>query len=74
MGADCPQRSWTETTEAIRARASMTERARREACRRVGEDGATVALVAARYGVGWQVIMTAVSRVRHAAGRGPGSP
>ena len=30
-----------------------TERARREACRRVGEDGHTVASVAAGFGVGW---------------------
>lgn len=74
LQADCPQRTWTQTSEAIRARASMTERARREACRRVGADGATVALVAAQYGVGWQAIMAAVQRVRHAAGRRSGPP
>jgi transposase len=57
---DCPRQTWTETSEHIRARASLTERARREACRRVGEDGQTVARVAAQYGSGWQAIMNAV--------------
>ena len=38
----------------------MTERARREACRRVGQDGETVARVAGQYGAGWQAIMNAV--------------
>lgn len=56
----CPRQTWTETSEAIRPRASLTERARREACRRVGQDGETVARVAAQYGVGWQTVMTAV--------------
>jgi hypothetical protein len=43
MESDCARRTWTETSEAIRPRASLSERARREACRRVGEDGETVA-------------------------------
>jgi transposase len=60
MEPDCPKQTWTKTSEAIRPRASMSERARREACRRVGEDGDTVAKVAAQYGVGWQAIMSAV--------------
>ncbi len=60
MESDCVRQTWTETCEAIRPRASMTERARREACRRVGEDGDTVARVAAQYGCGWQAIMAAV--------------
>lgn len=58
--AGCPARTWTETTEAIRARASLTERARRVACERVGRDGHTVAQVAAEYGVGWATVMNAV--------------
>src|SRR5215211_9548946 len=33
----CATSTWTETSEAIRARASLTERARAEACRRVGQ-------------------------------------
>ena len=56
----CPQQTWTETSEAIRARCVLTERARREACRRVGQDGHTVAAVAAEFGVGWGTVMTAV--------------
>lgn len=43
----CPRKTWTETSDAIRARCVLTERARREACRRVGHDGHTVAAVAA---------------------------
>jgi transposase len=46
----CPVRTWTETSAAIRPRASLTERARAEACRRVGEDGHAVAQVAAAFG------------------------
>ena len=60
MEPDCPRRTWTETSEHIRPRASLTERARREACRRVGEDGDTVARVASQYGVGWETVMNAV--------------
>ena len=60
MEPGCAKQTWTESSEAIRARASLTERARREACRRVGEDGDTVARVAAQYGTGWATIMAAV--------------
>lgn len=49
---DCPAQTWTETSEAIRARASLTERARRVACERDGRDDDTVAQVAAEYSVG----------------------
>jgi transposase len=56
----CPKRTWTETSAAIRPRAAWTERARREACRRVGELGLTVAAVAAEFGVGWATVMAAV--------------
>lgn len=56
----CPRQTWTETSEAIRPRASLTERARREACRRVGQDGETVARVAAGLGVSWATVMAAV--------------
>jgi transposase len=56
----CPRRTWTETAQAIRPRAAWTERARREACRRVGELGQTVAAVAAEFGVGWATVMAAV--------------
>jgi transposase len=56
----CAKRTWTVTHEQIKPRCVLTERARREACRRVGEDGHTVASVAAGFGVGWGTIMTAV--------------
>ena len=42
----CTVRTWSETTDAIRTRASLIERARQEACRLVGEDGLDVAAVA----------------------------
>lgn len=56
----CPVRTWTETSEHVRPRASLTERARREACRRVGRDGHAVAQVAAEFGVSWATVMAAV--------------
>jgi transposase len=58
--ARCPKRTWTETSPVIRPRAAWTERARAEACRRVGELGQTVAAVAAEFGVGWATVMAAV--------------
>ena len=56
----CATSTWTETSEAILPRVSMTERARAEACRRVGEDGHSVAQVAAAFGVSWATVMAAV--------------
>jgi transposase len=56
----CPVATWTETSEAIRPRMSMTERARAEACRRVGEDVHSVAEVARAFGVGWATVMSCV--------------
>lgn len=38
----------------------LTERARAQACRRVGRDGHSVAAVARDLGVGWPTIMRAV--------------
>ncbi len=58
--AACAVQTWTERSEAIRPRASLTERARFEACRRVGQDGHTVAQVAGQLGVGWATVMAAV--------------
>jgi len=57
---DCKTTTWTETTDAIGARAALTERARAEICRRVGEDGDSVAQVARDFGVGWYTAMAAV--------------
>jgi transposase len=56
----CATRTWTETSQVIRPRAAWTERARAEACRRVGQGGQTVAAVAGEFGVGWATVMAAV--------------
>jgi transposase len=56
----CEVRTWTERVAAIRPRAVLTERARAEACRRVGKDAHAVAAVARDLGVGWATIMRAV--------------
>jgi transposase len=57
----CEVRTWTEQRVAIRPRAVLTERARAEACRRVGKDAHSVAAVARDLGVGWATIMRAVA-------------
>ncbi len=56
----CDRRTWSETSEHLRARSVLSERARREACRLVGEDGLDVAAVATTLGVGWGTVMRAV--------------
>jgi transposase len=56
----CPVRTWTETSPQVAARAVLTERARAEVCRRVGQDGASVAAVAREFGIGWGTAMAAV--------------
>lgn len=58
--AGCPQRTWSERTDAVAPRAVLTERARAECARRVGQDAADVARVAADLGVGWGTVMRAV--------------
>jgi hypothetical protein len=57
----CGVRTWTERAAAIRPRVVLTERARAEACRRVGKDAHAVAAVARDLGVGWATIMRAVA-------------
>lgn len=57
---DCDRNTWTERCDAIAPRAALTERARAEACRRVGEDEDSVAEVARCLGVGWHTVMAAV--------------
>ena len=57
----CSVRTWTERTAAVCPRAVLTERARAEACRRVGKDAHAVAAVARDLGVGWATIMRAVA-------------
>jgi transposase len=56
----CGVRTWTERAAAVCPRAVLTERARAEACRRVGKDAHAVAAVARDLGVGWATIMRAV--------------
>jgi transposase len=56
----CSVHTWTERTAAICPRAVLTERARAEACRRVGKDAHAVAAVARDLGVGWATVMRAV--------------
>src|SRR4029453_8965912 len=53
-------RTWTEQVARFRPRAVLPERARAEACRRVGKDAHAVAAVARALGVGWATIMRAV--------------
>jgi transposase len=60
MEAACPVSTWSEASAGIRPGASWTERARAEACRRVGEDAHSVAQVASSFGVAWATAMAAV--------------
>jgi transposase len=57
----CGVPTWTERVAAIGPRAVLTERARAEACRRVGTDAHAVAAVARDLGVGWATVMRAVA-------------
>ena len=58
--AACGQRTWSEPSAAIRPRSVLTERARAECARRVGQDATDVARVAVDLGVGWGTVMRAV--------------
>lgn len=58
--ADCDVKTWSEASPLIAARASLTERARAEACRQVGRDNHAVAEVGRSLGVGWWTVMNAV--------------
>jgi hypothetical protein len=58
----CGVRTWTERAAAIAPRAVLTQRARAEACRRVGKDAHAVAAVARDLGVGWATIRPPGSR------------
>jgi transposase len=57
----CGVRTWTERVTGIAPRTVLTERARAEACRRVGKDAHAVAAVARDLGVGWATVMRAVA-------------
>ncbi len=56
----CPKRTWTERSAEIGARASLSERARRAACKRVGKHVEAVAAVARDLGCGWHTVMRSV--------------
>ena len=56
----CATGTWSERHALIASRASLTERARVEICRRVGEDADSVAQVAREFGIGWHTAMAAV--------------
>lgn len=57
---ECEVMTWSERHEAISPRAALSERARAEICRRVGEDEDSVAELAREFGVGWHTAMEAV--------------
>jgi transposase len=57
---DCVMGTWSEDVDEIAPRTCLTERARAEICRLVGEDGRPVAQVARDFGVGWHTAMAAV--------------
>ena len=56
----CPTVTFSEQPAAIRPTGVLTERARAEACRRVGQDAVSVPQVATDLGVGWPTVMRAV--------------
>jgi len=60
VDADCPTKTWTETTGEVPPRAVLTTRASMEATRQVGELGRSVAEVARELGVCWWTVMDAV--------------
>lgn len=57
---DCEVGTWSERCDDIAPRASLSERARAEICRRVGAEEDSVAQTARDFGVGWHTAMAAV--------------
>ena len=58
--SDCPRGTFTERSDLVEG--SLTRRAAVEICRRVGQDGHSVAAVARELGIGWATAMAAVRR------------
>jgi transposase len=58
--SDCPAKSFTEQSDLVED--SLTRRAAAEICRKVGQDGSSVAQVAREFGVGWECAMNCVRR------------
>ena len=60
---DCEKKTWTEQSWLCRPRKVLTERARAEICRAVGQDISSVSREARRFGVGWHCAHQAVQDV-----------
>jgi len=60
---DCPMKTWTEQSWLAAPRRVLTERAREEICRSVGQQLSSVAAEARRFGVGWHCAFSAVCDV-----------
>ena len=60
LDSDCAAKTFTEDHPAIEG--CLTARAATEICRRVGQDGHSVAQVAREFGVGWETAMGCVRR------------
>ena len=58
--SDCEAKSFTERSDLVED--SLTRRAAAEICRKVGQDGSSVAQVAREFGVGWECAMNCVRR------------
>ena len=58
--SDCAAKSFTEQSDLVED--SLTRRAAAEICRKVGQDGSSVAQVAREFGVGWECAMNCVRR------------
>jgi transposase len=56
---DCGAKTWTEQVEGIAPRAVLTDRARAEIARLIGEEARPVAEVARSFGISWQTAWTA---------------
>jgi transposase len=70
----CPRRTWTERSAAIRPRFSLTEQARKAACRQGRQACQSAAAVARALGSGWHMVMRAVRDHGEALVEDPASP
>lgn len=57
----CGMRTWSQHVDAVAARASLTERARRRLAEMANIDGMSVAAAAVEFGVGWHTAHAAVA-------------
>src|SRR3974390_3072039 len=68
---DGTKKTWTEQSWLCRPRKVLTERARTEICRSVGQDVSSVAREARRFGAGWDCAHAAVQGVGRGLGEAP---